>query len=217
MLRGGRAEVHVSSLITRERIASGELVAFTRGLHPLGVTAVQLFQPRPVGRLQTDREVLLTPEEEERLFAIARELNADPTTPLVVPYPVVEHPSTLGCCGGYSRVYVDARGHVCPCDFTPLSFGTITDEPFTAIWQRMRSFFAAPGSRCLIRDHPEVFGPERAARNVVFAELADPDGLRSPPPGIYQSYRERGYRLLGANPFTATVAACRWKEPSGHG
>ena len=30
-----------------------------------------------------------------------------------------------------------AQGDVTPCDFTPLSFGNVADEPLATIWRRM--------------------------------------------------------------------------------
>lgn len=209
-LRRGRAEIHVSSLVTRDRLESGELEEFIRWLRSHGVACVQLFQPRPVGRLTGQREVCLRPEEEDRVSEVARALNEDPQAPLVVAYPAVEDPEMLGCCGGYARVHIDSLGHVCPCDFAPLSFGRITKEPFVEIWKRMRSFFAAPSDRCLVRDNPGIFEGEREERNVMFSDLADPERLRGSPPGVYRRLGERAYRLLASGLTLASVAADYW-------
>jgi MoaA/NifB/PqqE/SkfB family radical SAM enzyme len=37
------------------------------------------------------------------------------------------------------EIYVTASGDVTPCDFTPLSFGNVREEPPAKIWQRMRA------------------------------------------------------------------------------
>lgn len=210
-LANGLPEIHVSSLVTRDRLSSGEIPGFVRSMKKHGVACVQLFQPRPVGRLAQGFDICLRPEEEERFFQIADELNHDPDAPLVVPYPAVEHPEMLGCCGGYARVHVDSHGHVCPCDFAPLSFGLVTEESFTRIWERMREFFTTPGDRCLVRDNPEIFGVEREERNLMFSQLADSQRLYADPPGVYKRFDEKTYRLLLRSLTLASVAVCRWK------
>jgi MoaA/NifB/PqqE/SkfB family radical SAM enzyme len=171
---------------------------------------VQLFQPRPVGRLARQRDLCLRPEEENRVAEMARVLNEDPDAPLVVAYPAVEDPGMLGCCGGYARVHIDSWGHVCPCDFAPLSFGRVTQEPFVKIWERMRSFFAEPSDRCLVRDNPDVFDGEREERNVMFSDLSDPERLRGSRPGVYRRLGEGAYRLLASGLTLASVAADHW-------
>ncbi len=210
-LGNGRPEVHVSTLVMRGRLSGGELPGFIRSLKRHGVSCVQLFQPRPVGRLARRFDLCLGPEEEARLFQIALDLNRDPDAPLVVAYPAVEHPEMLGCCGGYARVHVDSHGHVCTCDFAPLSFGLVTEEPFTAIWERMRTFFETPGNRCLVRDNPEIFGIERQARNVLFSNLSEPQRLRSPAAGVFERSGEGVYRLLASSLTLAAVAAGEWE------
>lgn len=214
LLRGGRCETHISSLVTRDRIRGGELEHFVTGLRGLGVSCVQLFQPRPVGRLAARMDVCLSPEEEEQVCRIAQSLNRNPAAPLVVAYPELENARLLGCCGGYSRLYIDARGHVCPCDFAPLSFGRVGETPLPLLWEHMHKFFPRPGSRCLVRDHPEIFAGAREARNIVFSGLRAPDCLRSPVPGIYREHGERIYRLLAGN-LTLAAAACELEQYAG--
>ncbi len=204
---GQEAQVHVSTLVTRDRLESGELVEFARAMGQLGVECLQTFQPRPVGKLESGLDLYLTPDEELRLFEVARELNRDPDAPLLVAYPAMEHPEAFGCCGGYARVYVDSHGNACPCDFAPLTFGNVNDESLAVIWGRMRGFFKTPGTRCLSRDNPEVFGPEREGRNVVMAELAGADRLLAPVPEFFDRFGESGYRRLLSNFLLAAVAS----------
>jgi MoaA/NifB/PqqE/SkfB family radical SAM enzyme len=211
-LRGGRAEIHVSSLVTRDRLADGGMVEFARWLKPMGVKCLQLFGPRPVGRLHAKREALLRPDEEWELGRLVRELNAESHAPLVVPYPVLEGPGLLGCCGGYARVHVDSRGHVCPCDFAPLSFGEVTQRTFSDIWSEMRAFFSRPGSKCLVRDFPEIFDSERQERNVAFSSLENPACLRSPLPGFFCRYGELAYRTLVSSLTLSSAAVGVWED-----
>jgi MoaA/NifB/PqqE/SkfB family radical SAM enzyme len=216
LLSNRRTEIHVSSMVTRDRISSGELPRFVRSLKRHGVACVQLFQPRPVGCLGHESDLFLRPDEEAQLLEIVCDLNQDPTAPLVISYPAIERSEMLGCCGGYARVHIDSRGHVCPCDFAPLSFGLVTQEPLAAIWERMRSFFALPGSCCLVRDNPEVFGGQRKSRNVMFSDLIDPHRLHSSPPGLFNRFGEKGYRLLLSSLTLSSAAVCQWNSTGRH-
>lgn len=216
LLGKGKVELHVSTIADRSLVQSGRLHEFARELWKRGVTCVQFFQPRPVGRLDYGLELFLSPEDERKLAATVEAIQQDPSAPLVLSYPALESGEALGCCGGYARVYIDSHGHVCPCDFLPLSFGNLTQEPFAAIWKRMRGFYDRPGSKCQVREHPEIFAVAREGRNVDFAGLADPERLRSASAGRFRQIGEPAYRRLLANLMIASIAAHQGEAKDGH-
>jgi len=209
LLKGGRCERQISSLVTPDRLHSGELERFVRGLADSGVSCVQWFQARPVGRLTGDKSHSLSPQEELQVWAIANKINQDPTLPLVVAHPAIQHANMLGCCAGYARMYIDSKGHVNPCDFAPLSFGEVTKEPVEVLWARMRSFFNRPGSQCLSRDMPDLWEGKKG-RHVPIETVQDKDRLRTAPPAVYENYGEAFYRLLLGSLALAAVAAREW-------
>ncbi len=45
----------------------------------------------------------------------------------------------IGCFAGNREMYISASGDVTPCDFTPLSFGNVREEPLSRIWLKMRA------------------------------------------------------------------------------
>jgi MoaA/NifB/PqqE/SkfB family radical SAM enzyme len=209
LLKGGHCERQISSLVTPDRLHSGELERFVRGLAGMGVSCVQWFQARPVGRLTGDMSHCLSPEEEIEVWAVANQLNQDPSLPLVVAHPAIQHANLLGCCAGYARMYIDSKGHVNPCDFAPLSFGEVTKEPVPVLWNRMRSFFDRPGSMCLSRDMPDLWEGKKG-RHVPIETVKDKDRLRTSPPAVYENYGEGFYRLLLGSLALAAVAAREW-------
>lgn len=209
MLKGGHCERQISSLVTPDRLRSGELERFVRGLAGTGVSCVQWFQARPVGRLTSDMSHCLSPEEELEVWAVANKLNQDPSLPLVVAHPAIQHANMLGCCAGYARMYIDSKGHVNPCDFAPLSFGEVTKEPVEVLWNRMRSFFDRPGSMCLSRDMPDLWEGKKG-RHVPIETVKDKSRLRTPAPAVYENYGEAFYRLLLGSLALAAVAAREW-------
>jgi MoaA/NifB/PqqE/SkfB family radical SAM enzyme len=56
----------------------------------------------------------------------------------------------MGCCGGYQYIHVTASGNICPCSFTPLSFGNVKKEELSVIWKRMNTVFNTPGADCFM-------------------------------------------------------------------
>jgi MoaA/NifB/PqqE/SkfB family radical SAM enzyme len=213
-LKGGRCELHISSLVTSDRLDSGELERFVRQLAGL-VSCVQWFQPRPVGRLSGNSAALLSPQDELRAWALANALNEDASLPMVVAHPAVQHADMLGCCAGYARMYIDSKGHVNPCDFAPLSFGKVTEDSVPVLWERMRSFFTAPGTQCLSRDMPDLWEGREDGRHVVFETLQDKKRLRTAAPAMYETYGEAFYRLLLGSLALAAVAAREWPHGAG--
>jgi len=207
LLAGKGPFLHVSTLATRQRVLSGELMPFIRDAGAWGAEYVQVFQPRPVGRVGYGDERLLLPEHERQVLGIAREICSDEKAPKLIAYPVVEHADALGCCGGYARLFIDPRGEVRPCDFSPLSFGNARREPLSGIWRRMREHFPHPGSACLVRDRPDIFTLPGKAGTIAFEGLSD-RALRSTPPQAWTSLGEDVYRLfLSDLPLSTLVAA----------
>jgi MoaA/NifB/PqqE/SkfB family radical SAM enzyme len=174
----------VSTLVTHERIQSGEMERFLAEVGSWGAHVVQVFQPRPTGRLEGRLDTLLGSDDVEWMFDLAGRLGPDPRWPLLLNYPAVEDARLLGCCGGTYRIYIDSAGRVTPCDFCARPFGSLHEEPVGVIWRRMADTIRYPRAGCLSRDGWREDGPE---------------GLRpatDEPAGIYLRYGEVGYRFF---------------------
>lgn len=133
--------VGISTYATREGIKDGKIEKLFDLARELGVHEVSVFDPVPTGRLLKTEDVLLTDEERLELIKIQRRYNLMEGPPRISTQsfqcsPIAFH--ALGCFSGTNQAYVTAFGDVTPCDFTPLSFGNVRDEPFEAIWRRIR-------------------------------------------------------------------------------
>jgi MoaA/NifB/PqqE/SkfB family radical SAM enzyme len=196
-LRRHGIEREVSTLVTGERIRSGELERFLREMRRAGIASAQIFQPRPVGRLAGDEDWLLTAGEEAWMADLAGRSLSDRRLPLLLDYPYVESAGVLGCCGGTYRLYVDRGGEVCPCDFCPISFGNVSEEPLEGIWRRMRDRIGHPGRECLVRANREAVAGLEAGAKLTCAELEHGGGLRvGEPAAAFERHGDRGYRFL---------------------
>jgi len=120
-----------------------------------GVRELRLVEPMPCGKLSGagQDEHLLEPRHTEELKRFHVETNRAGRGPKVCAFNRVEGPELFGCGAGTQHLFIDPAGEVCPCDFTPMSFGNAAREPLALIWERMTAAFGAPRRRCFIQTH----------------------------------------------------------------
>ncbi len=122
-----------------------------------GVDEVLILEPIPVGKIMNEHEVILTDKERTQLEHIQKKVNKNKTHLRVLSYPYRESKQVMGCCGGYQYVHVTASGNICPCSFTPLSFGNATKEEMSIIWRRMNAAFNKPNTECfMLKNHDYI-------------------------------------------------------------
>jgi len=149
----------------------------------LGVDEYRLVEQMPCGKaLDFSPDAFLNGEQIQQLRKFHQTANQRGLRPKVCAFNQVESPELFGCGGGSQHLYIDAAGEVCPCDFTPLSFGNVTREAFGDIWTRMTAAMAGPRRECFIRKHHALLQP--------YAEL--PGALPLTPDASCQICRQAG-------------------------
>ncbi|MFA7159905.1 MAG: radical SAM protein [Kiritimatiellia bacterium] len=122
----------------------------------LDVHEIRLLEPMPSGRLlDSGRCFLLSPAERQALKNLHLRTNRDLSLPKVCAFAHIESPEMYGCGAGFQHLYIDAGGNVCPCDFTPISFGNICREPLSRIWIRMNAAFGRPRPCCFLMQNAD--------------------------------------------------------------
>lgn len=183
--------VSLSTVATKERITTGEIWEFIEFAGKQGADEVLILEPIPVGKIMDDKEIILTKKERKQLATIQKKANKKKNYVRVLSYPYRESNQVLGCCAGYQYLHVTASGNICPCSFTPLSFGNAHTEEMTAIWKRMNAVFHIPDTECFM------------VKNYHHLSKHLHDGLVPPEKSIqvYQSYRNHTiplfYKKLG--------------------
>jgi MoaA/NifB/PqqE/SkfB family radical SAM enzyme len=125
-----------------------------------GVDEMRIIEPMPCGKLAGQREdYLLTTAHTETLREFHRKTNRRGKLPKVCSFNQIESPEVFGCAGGIQHMFIDPAGRVCPCDFTPLTFGTVAQEPLEHIWERMNTAMGRPRRRCIVQQHYKLFEP----------------------------------------------------------
>jgi MoaA/NifB/PqqE/SkfB family radical SAM enzyme len=104
----------------------------------LGVHELTILDVVPTGKLLgLAKDELLTPEDKGKLIEMDRHYNSLEGYPHIITQAYTNSPLAAGCFAGFSQMYMTSYGDVNPCDFAPLTFGNIRDEPLKAIWDRM--------------------------------------------------------------------------------
>jgi MoaA/NifB/PqqE/SkfB family radical SAM enzyme len=144
----------ISTYATKEKIRSGELDAMMDLAKTLNVLEVFIFDVIPTGRLSDQRECILDENDVHALHEFRSKYNCMPDYPRIIhqtmfssmAYPCVAE----GCPAGMVTAHIRANGDVCPCDFTPHSFGNLRQKSLSEIWQSMigNKLYAKPSVRC---------------------------------------------------------------------
>ena len=144
----------VSTYATKEKIECGELDAMMDLARDLGVLEVFLFDVIPTGRLAAQHECMLSEEDARYIVDFRAKYTALPEYPRIIhqtmfssiAYPCVAE----GCPAAMVQIHLRANGDVCPCDFTPYSFGNIRQQSLREIWESMSAhpLYAQPSARC---------------------------------------------------------------------
>ncbi len=107
-----------------------------------GVSEVSVFDGIRTGRLLHDCGPLLDAPHRRRLMAEGREVNRVHKGRLRVITQSWTNSGRgfsllIGCLAANLQCHVTAHGDLTPCDFTPLSFGSVRDASVGELWQQM--------------------------------------------------------------------------------
>jgi MoaA/NifB/PqqE/SkfB family radical SAM enzyme len=148
----------VNCVADRQAVREGRYRELYEKARQLCVDEFRLIEPMPCGRLahvdaQSEESPFLTPELIQEVRRFHRETNRQGKkgTPKVCAFNEIESPELFGCAAGIRHLFIDSAGEVCPCDFTPLSFGNAAQEPIDVIWDRMTTAMKRPRRHCLMQ------------------------------------------------------------------
>ena len=144
----------VVSTVVRKDFPIWQFLEYTK---KLGVDEVRILEPLPCGKLITE-EHQLNENDRKMLIDVHKIANRTSIYPRVSVFSYIESEKVLGCAGGYNHIFVDAGGNICPCDFTPLSFGNVKNEKVKVIYERMKTEFQTPKNCCFMSDNYKTIG-----------------------------------------------------------
>jgi len=147
----------LSAVADHDMVCSGEHRRLYELARRLRIHELRLTAAMPCGGLAFDgHDRLLGAREVAELRRFHRAVNRRGRGPKVCAASEVESAEFIGCVAGVFHLYIDPSGEVCPCDFTPLSFGNVREEGLEAIWRGMGRAMGRPRCGCFIHAHADV-------------------------------------------------------------
>lgn len=122
----------------------------------MNINEYRIIEAMPCGKLLDNEMALITKDDVKKLCLFHKTINSKSPKTKVCAFNQIESPSLFGCGAGTQHMFIDNAGEVCPCDFTPLSFGNITKEPLLTIWLKMNEAFKLPRRQCFIQKNHKL-------------------------------------------------------------
>lgn len=138
----------VQTVCTKELLKDNKLYDFAVFMKELGVDEMRMIQPLPCGKLDSDTSQLLTSEEERKLIDFHIQCNHNRKLPKASVFSYFESNEQFGCGAAVQHSYIDSEGNLYPCDFVPLSYGNVFENPIDILWQRMHESIGKPRGHC---------------------------------------------------------------------
>jgi len=129
----------ISTYGCHETVTNGELEHLVRMARDEGFHEITIFDCVPTGKFLSRPDVIMGRKDIKRIRALADAYNADGHPFGVVAQAKANGYDGGGCFGGFAQFYMTCYGDINPCDFNPISFGNVAEEPLETIWRRMVS------------------------------------------------------------------------------
>lgn len=152
----------ISTVITKKLLYSPKLYDFFEYVGALGVHEIRLLEPKPCGKLLNYEFDYLDEEDKKKIREVQYSINTKGKLPTIMALSHINSVDNYGCNAGRTHVYINARGDMCPCDFSPLSFGNLVEESFSDVYTKMNRAFPKPSGACIISslsNHLKDIGP----------------------------------------------------------
>jgi radical SAM protein with 4Fe4S-binding SPASM domain len=192
----GSVHVMVQCVADSAFLARGEHKALARLAKQIGAQEIRFLEGMPVGRLaECGQDGLLRPADRARLLQFQRRANWSSQFPKVTVFAHTESPEMFGCGAATQHSYIDVQGQLTPCDFVPMAFGNVFQEPVAELWQKMNQLIGKPRSRCLAFEFRELLGEGEQKLPLAFSASRQLCGKCKVEPRL-----PRFYRLLSGEP-----------------
>jgi len=133
--------VGISSYASRSGTENGMYRKLYSTAQRLGVHNLLLFDNVPTGKRIKDTSEMLTMEQRQEIMDFSENIFSNSTIPPLSSQAwqnsLGAYLGGIGCLAANIQYYVSAYGEVTPCDFAPLAFGNIREEPLKRIWRKM--------------------------------------------------------------------------------
>jgi MoaA/NifB/PqqE/SkfB family radical SAM enzyme len=127
----------ISTYGSHGTVTSGALEHLIRLGREEGFQEITIFDCVPTGKFLTRPQVRMGRKDIKRIRALADRYNADDFPMGITAQAKANAYDGGGCFGGFAQFYMTCFGDINPCDFNPITFGNVREEPLETIWRRM--------------------------------------------------------------------------------
>ncbi len=147
----------VQTVVTKELLADESMNKFLKFIKELNADELLLLEPLATGKLFfTEDGNVGDKNVHNRLKELHKLAQKDKSLPKIYTFAHQEDNSRLGCGAGIQHAFVDTAGNLWPCNFLPISLGSILEEP-DLVYHRLEKYFHRPCSYCiLMKYHKEL-------------------------------------------------------------
>lgn len=116
-----------------------------------GAHEVKILEPILSGNLLTAQnldKILYDDASRKRLIEIQHKANRKSGFPKITTFAYTESEEKYGCGAGTQHSYISGDGHLYPCDFVPMSFGSVREKSIKELWKEMNEIIGIPKIGC---------------------------------------------------------------------
>ncbi len=132
----------LSSYATNEFVEKGKLAKLAALAAEWGAHELTVFDVIATGRLLHHPDIMLTPENRQRLIAEELKLRKQYKGRVLIVTQAWTNSGKgyarlIGCLAGHFQYHISAIGEFRPCDFTPFSFGSVRQSSVAELWKKL--------------------------------------------------------------------------------
>ncbi|SMB79463.1 Radical SAM superfamily enzyme, MoaA/NifB/PqqE/SkfB family [Desulfonispora thiosulfatigenes DSM 11270] len=141
----------VQTVVMKEDVDQDKLFQFFKFAGDKGAHEVKILEPILSGSLLTTEDIediLYDPKTRQKLIEIQHKANEISGFPKITSFAYTESEEKYGCGAGTQHSYVSGDGHLYPCDFVPMNFGSVRDRGINHLWKEMNEQIGIPKIGC---------------------------------------------------------------------
>ncbi len=140
----------VQTVVSQELLNNRRMESFFKYINELDVDELLLLEPYPTGRAIFAKDVFFFTEKEHSVLKYFHDRAVrDYSIPKIYSFAAAEDRTKFGCGAGLQHAYIDTNGNFWPCNFLPISLGSILKEPEN-VKARMVKYFSYPCADCIL-------------------------------------------------------------------
>ncbi len=139
------------TVILKDAIDEGELFKLFKLAKENGAHEVKILEPILSGELLNTANlsgILYDNEARKKLIDIQHKANRKKGFPKITTFAYTESEEKYGCGAGTQHSYISASGHLYPCDFVPMDFGSVREKSIDKLWREMNEIIGKPKIGC---------------------------------------------------------------------